>query len=402
MTVEKKTQIASFAILASLSTVIVASALSLHKPYAQSTYVPDPVTKKELQMARGFVKAKDWQKAADILDKNAVGANVQAKYEYAMLFAKGWGVPRDLEKARNLLLQAVQRPFKDRAKAAFELGRVYRMSKGVDCSRIAFEWFTKSAEWGYTKAHNELGKSYSRGIGVRQNIELGLKHYRIAAVHKSSSAVLPLIELLAKGSASVPANPERAAAILNEFMPRLKMAAKSGDARAARSIGRLYLNGLVVETNNEEALRWLAMAAGSGDAIAMHDMAMLIMETKKEQANKADVMELLNESARRDYAAATTTLGRLHLKRKFGLPPRKSVEFFNKGIVAGHPGSMEELGRLYLKGKHVQYNLAKARELAEQGALLKHSGSKKLLEEIKKIEAKKNLEASVATTEREG
>jgi len=367
MTVEKKTQIASFAILTSLSTVIVASALSLHKPYAQSTYVPDPVTKKELQMARGFVKAKDWQKAADILDKNAVGANVQAKYEYAMLFAKGWGVPRDLEKARNLLLQAVQRPFKDRAKAAFELGRVYRMSKGVDCSRIAFEWFTKSAEWGYTKAHNELGKSYSRGIGVRQNIELALKHYRIAAVHKSSSAVLPLIELLAKGSASVPANPERAAAILHEFM-----------------------------------LRWLAMAAGSGDAIAMHDMAMLIMETKKEQANKADVMELLNESARRDYAAATTTLGRLHLKRKFGLPQRKSVEFFNKGIVAGHPGSMEELGRLYLKGKHVQYDLAKARELAEQGTLLKHSGSKKLLDEINKIEAKKNLEASVAMTEREG
>lgn len=402
MTAKKKTQIASFAILASISTVIVASALSLHKPDMQSAYVPDPVTKKELLMARGFIKNKDWQKAAEILEKNAVGANVQAKYEYAMLYAKGWGVPRDLEKARNLFLQAVQRPFKDRAKAAFELGRVYRMSKGEDCSRIAFEWFTKSMQWGYMKAHNELGKSYSRGIGVKQNIELALKHYRYAAVHNSSSAVIPLIELLAKGSESMPANPEKAAAILTEFMPRLEEAAKAGDSRAARSIGRLHLNGLMFEPNNEEAIRWLSIAAGLGDAIAMHDMAMLLVETKKEQAIKEDIIELLNESARRNYAAAITTLGRLHLKSKFGLPERKSVEFFNKGIAAGHPGSMEELGRLYLKGKHVQYNLVKARELAERGALLKHSGSKKLLDEIKKAEAKKNVEASASMTEREG
>lgn len=402
MTTEKKTQFASFAILASLSTVIVASALTLHKPDMQSAIVLDPVAKKELFMARGFVKNKDWQKAAELLEKNAVGTNVQAKYEYAMLYAKGWGVPRDLEKARNLLLQAVQRPFEDRAKAAFELGRVYRMSKGEDCARIAFEWFTKSVQWGYMKAHNELGKSYSRGIGVKQNIELALKHYRYAAVHNSSSAVIPLIELLAKGSASMPANPEKAVAILTEFMPKLEMAAKAGDARAARSIGRLHLNGLLFEPNNEEAIRWLSIAAGLGDAIAMHDMAMLLVETKKDQAIKEDILELLNESARRNYAAAITSLGRLHLKRKFGLPERKSIELFEKGIAAGHPGSMEELGRLYLKGKHVQYNLVRARELAEQGTLLKHSGSKKLLDEIKKAEAKKNLEASASITEREG
>lgn len=402
MTSEKKFTIASFAILASLSTVILSSALSLHKENALVSYVPDPVAQQELLEVRNFAKNKDWEKAAELLSKNAVGANVQAKYEYAMLYVKGWGVPRDLEKARNLLLQAVQRPSKDRAKAAFELGRVYRKSKGEDCSRIAFEWFIKAVQWGYMKAHNELGKSYARGIGVKQNIELALKHYRIAASHNSSSAVLPLIELLAKGSSTLPANPEKALAILNEFMPRLEAAAKAGDARAARCIGRLYLNGMIMDPNKEEAMKWLSIAVGLGDAIAMHDMAVLLMEADKELAIKDDVIGLLNESIKRDYAAAITTLGRLHLKSKFGLPERKSVEFFKKGISAGHPGSMEELGRLYLKGKHVEYNLLKARELAKQGSLLKHSGSKKLLNEIIKIEARKNVDASSINTNREG
>ena len=392
---EKKTTIASFVILGALSTIIVSTTLSLRKPSDRTLYIPDPITQRELSRANSFAKKKNWQEAAKILERNAVGTNVQAKYEFAMLYVKGWGVPRDLEKARNLLLQAVQRPFKNRAKAAFELGRVYRMSKGEDCSRIAFEWFNKSVQWGYMKAHNELGKSYARGIGVDQNIELALKHYRIAAMHNSTSAVLPLIELLAKGSSTVPANPQKAAAILNEFMPKLEMAAKAGDARAARCIGRLYLNGMVGKPNKEEALRWFSIAAGLGDAIAMHDMALLILDTRKEFASKEDVLGLLNESIKRDYAAAITTLGRLHLKSQFGLPERKAFELFNKGVLAGHSGSMEELARLYLNGKHVQYNLKKARELAEQGSRLKHSGSKKLLKKIKKIEAKLSEETSI-------
>lgn len=394
---EQKTILASLLILTSLTSVIVASALSLRKPAYTTPYVPDPVTQRELSIAKNFAKNKDWKKAAEILSRNAVGSNVQAKYEYAMLHVKGWGVPRDLEKARNLLLQAVQRPFKDRAKAAFELGRVYRMSKGEDCFRIAFEWFNKSVQWGYMKAHNELGKSYARGIGVDQDIELALKHYRIAATHNSTSAVLPLIELLAKGSSTVSANPKMAAAIFNEFMPKLEVAAKAGDARAARCIGRLYQNGLIVEPNSDKALKWLSIAAGLGDAIAMHDMAVLIIETKKEFASKKDVVGLLSESIKRDYAAAITTFGRLHLKSKFGLPERKAVALFKQGTLAGHPGSMEELGRLYLNGKYVEYDINKARDLAEQGSRLKHSGSRKLLEKIMKIEAEKSSDTSAVS-----
>jgi TPR repeat protein len=383
---DKKIIISSFLIVGALSTAIITSALNLHNSSNNLLYEPDPVTQKEIAQARAYGKENDWSKAAEILRRNAVGANVQAKYEYAMLYAKGWGVTRDLEKARNLLLQAVQSPFKDRARAAFELGRVYRMSKGEDCARISFEWFNKAAQWGYLKAHSDIGKSYARGIGVNQDVELALKHYRIAATQSASTAVLPLVELLATGSSTVPADPDKAIEILNEFMPRLEEAARGGDARAARSIGRLYVTSQLVEPNEEKALKWLSMASSLGDAIAMHDMALLVMETKKHFAEKEEVLGLLQESINRNYAAAITTLGRLHLKSKFGLPERKAVDLFKQGVAAGHTGSMEELGRLYFQGKYVQHDLEKARELAKLGAGLKHSGSKKLLEEIIKAE----------------
>lgn len=391
MSTKRDTIIASTIIITSLSTALVWGALSLNRDPFDKAYIPDPVSQQELNAARSLVQKQKWDEAAEILEQNALDGSVQAQFEYAMLFTKGWGVPRDLDKARDLLLQAVQRPFEDRGQAAFELGRIFRVSKGEDCSRIAFEWFTKSAQWGYVKAHAEIGKSYARGIGVKQDVEQALEHYRIAAQNNSASAILPLVTLIAKGSSTLPANPEKARVILDEFMPRLEIAARDGDARAARSIGRLYINDLVFDRDAEQALRWFSIAAGLGDAIAMHDMALLMMEHKKEFANSKEVLALLNESANRNYPAAITALGRLHLKKQFGLPSRKSVEYFNRGVEAGHPGSMEELARLYLNGKYVEYNLGRARELAELGVNLKHKGSKRLLEEIREAEVKDEL-----------
>jgi len=399
MNSRKKSLLALYVFSASVVTGVITGSVYLDSSANHAYYTPDAITQRELSRARSFIKQKNWNEAAEVLSRNATGSNVQAKYEYAMLFAKGWGVSRDLEKARNLLLQAVQRPFKDRAKAAFELGRVYRMSKGEDCARIAFEWFMKAAQWGYAKAHNELGKSYARGIGVDQNIDFALKHYRIAASHNSSSAVLLLIELLAKGNSTLPADPEKALVVLNEFLPRLEIAAKAGDARAARCIGRLYSNNLIMTVNTQEALKWFSIAAGLGDAIAMHDMALLLLKTQKQFADSEHIIELLNESAKRGYSAATTTLGRLHLQGKFGLPERKAVSFFERGVAASHPGSMEELGRLYLKGKHVQYDLRQARELAEQGSRLKHHGSRKLLKAIQQIEAERDINKTALIVE---
>lgn len=402
MSNQVKILFAGSVVLTALCTGMLGDEHYLHTTSAKSFHTPDPVAAQELSQARALGKARKWKAAATILERNAIGNNVQAKYEYAMLFIKGWGVPRDLEQARNLLLQAVQEPFRDRAKAAFQLGRVYRMSRGEDCARIAFEWFSKAAKWGYAKAHNELGKSYARGIGVEQNIDQALKHYRIAASHNSSSAVLLLVELLAKGSKTLPADPDRAFAVLNEFLPRLEIAAKAGDARAARCIGRLYANNLIMKANTEEALRWFSIAAGLGDAIAMHDMAMLLVESEDAFTSQQEILNLLNESVKRDYSAAITTLGRLHLIGKFGLPQKKAIHYFKQGVAAGHPGSMEELGQLYLKGKHVEHNLKQARALAEQGSHLKHAGSKRLLKKIKEAEAKSAAQNIITTSEKKG
>ena len=285
----------------------------------RSIAVVDPVVVREIKQAKRLGKQGKWSKAAIILERNAKGSNPNAKLEYALLYTRGWGVTRDLERARNLLLQSVQRDFPARGRAAFELGRIYRNSRGKDCPRIAFEWFSKAVLWNYPKAHAELGKSYARGLGIEVNIERALHHYKAAAQYGSASAVVPLINLIARGSEAVEPNPDRAKRLLDEFLPLLERDANRGSAIAARTLGRLYQKSNLIIPNQAKAMHWYSIASSLGDAAAMHDLALLSMAQNKTYIDTQHALDLLRESAARGYSGAMTALGRLHLERQFNL-----------------------------------------------------------------------------------
>ena len=388
-----------------LCVTIIITALSgifYHQRIATDITVNDPVVERELTQAKRFIKQGDWKKAAPILERNAKGSNTQAKFEYALLFARGWGVKRDLERARNLLLQAVQRDFPARGRAAFELGRIYRKSRGEDCPRIAFEWFSKALEWNYLKAHVELGKSHARGLGIEVNIDHALNHYKLAAQYGSAAAVIPLINLIAHDRKTIAPDPGRAKLLLAEFMPMLERDANRGSATSARTLGRLYQNSHLLKSDFSKAMHWLSIASSLGDAAAMHDLALLNFSRDEKLVEAGIVLDLLKESAARGYGGAMTVLGRLHLKRQFNLKSEGAIAWFRKGIAAGHAGSMEELAKLYFTGKFIARDLKEARELAAQGALLNHRGSIALLKKIKAMRADKKAHILSPTSEKQG
>ncbi len=346
------------------------------------SFTPDPTIQREISLAKKTGKQGNWREAALKFEQYAATSNPVAKYELGLLYSRGWGVKRDLEKARILLLQAVQYDFPARARAAFELGRLFRKSRGEDCPRIAFEWFSKALDWGYVKAHSELGKSHARGLGVDVDVDKALFHYRAAVQHGSPSAVVPLINLIALGGKHLTADPDKALELLGEFMPLLETSAKKGDALAARALGRIYKKNSLIESDPAKAMYWLSAAATLGDAAAMHDLAKLMMLQTDKDEKKNIIVDLLHESSKRGYSGAFTALGRLHLTGEFGLPKDEAVYWFRKGVKAGHPGSMEELGTLLLNGRYVEKDLKEARSLAKLGSRLKHTGSIELLKKI--------------------
>lgn len=362
---------------------IVALNLSRKDQFVNFSRKDTPLVVRETAAALQLQKKGDWAAAAEILSRNASTGYPDAKLSYAFQLTRGWGVTRDLDAARELLLQAVEQDFVGKADAAFELGRIYRLSSGPDCQIYAFEWFKKSLNWGKQKAHLELAKSHARALGVPQNINLARYHYRAAAQNGSPSAALSLVLLIYKTNQNNQGAQE-ARNVLREFLPVIEAAANKGKGRAARSLARLYERDGILPANIPRAIRWYEKASQAGERAAMHDLAMLALDQQTLPFTGKKIVEFLTASADLGYSGAMTALGRLHIGERFELKPKDAVAWFEKGIAAGHPGSMEEMARLFLNGKLVPKDVHSALDLAKRGAKLRHKGSKKLLLEIEK------------------
>lgn len=303
------------------------------------------------------------------------------EYDKARILLQNLDTEQDILKAHDLLIAATKTKGSSRAEAAFELGTIYRMFPTEECQKVAFVWFRKSAELGFRKGHLELAKAYLRGLGIDVNIERSARHYRIAAEKGSAAGALELIKLIQKGTQTIPGNAKEAEATLIEFLPMLESSASNGDARAARSIGRLYLTGNLLKRDLNTAADWLLRASKFGDAAAMHDLALLKLDQNK-NADANAIISMLKNSAALGYSGSMTALGRLHLQNRFDLPVADSITWFEQGAAAGHAGSMEELARIFLNGKLVKKDIDKARDFALRGVKLKHEGSAAILAEI--------------------
>ena len=352
-------------------------------PAANAT-AANPVVAKVLSDARKHRSKGRYAKAAALLKDHATPGNPLVLLNYGKLLARGWGVPKNLDEAREKLLMAVQHDFPKRGEAAFELGRVYRQSQGPDCDRIAFEWFVESAKAGHVKAHAELGRHYARGIGVPVDIHNALKHYRIAARSGAANSLVSFVQSLSRSNA-----PELAEfdleGLIQEAIPALEGEAAGGRGSSAKVLGRLYRDGVHVSSDRAMARMWFERGARLGDSGSMVELALMIHQATSSSKDLKRALSLLEHAAELRNSGALTELGRLHLAGGNGLDKTKAKSFFERGSKAGHAGSMLELARLHLQGDASQSDQQRAIKLLKRGAAKGHAGCKKLLAKLLKL-----------------
>ncbi|MDJ0614898.1 MAG: hypothetical protein QNJ29_14615 [Rhizobiaceae bacterium] len=291
-------------------------------------------------------------------------------------------IPENQKERFQRLVRGSDASLAQSAGSLFDIGRILRKSRGQGCHRLAFEHFQKSAEAGYARAFAEIANAYKKGLGVEPNFILALENFEKSAELGFANSAYRLIELTEKGSGDIRGNPQKASAYLDRFLPLIERKIRSGDAVAARSLGRLYNNSNLLQLDPEKAVRFMQHAAKLGDAIAMHDLVFLLIQHRRDQIDRDDIYPLLLESSRLGYGAAFTAIGRLHLKGEFGFRESDAPSWFRAGVDAGHPGAMAELAALYLNGLHVVQDTGLAKDLALQGSRLNHTGSKRVLSEI--------------------
>lgn len=342
----------------------------------------DPTIEEMIKQARGLQKVGRWEAAADILTQLANDGHPVALFHLGRAYKNGWGVEADLEQSRLIFMEAVRYSFAFRGETAYELGRLFQRSSGEDCAAIALQWFMKALAWDYPKAHVQLAKHYERGIGTERDLASAFHHYEQAAIAGYPSSTINYARILLTGRYGVTPDPERARFWAERAIAGLEQKARDGSASSAKTLGRIYRDGEFMETDRTLAKDWFLRSANLGDAGAMHDLAQMLIALSPNEDDVEEALKWLRLAATAEHGGALTALARLHLKEKFELEPEAAVELLERGVAVGHPGAMEELGRLFAEGSYVPQDRSKAIDLARKGSDRGHQGSTSLLQEL--------------------
>ncbi|MEM9632473.1 MAG: hypothetical protein AAGA50_14170 [Pseudomonadota bacterium] len=344
----------------------------------------DPTIEEMIKQARGLQKVGQWDAAADLLTQLANDGHPVALFHLGRAYKNGWGVQSDLDRARQIFMEAVRYSFSYRGETAYELGRLFQRSAGDGCAEIALQWFLKALSWDYPKAHVQLAKHYERGIGTERDLTIAFHHYEQAAISGYPSSTINYARILLSGRYGTTPNPELAQFWAERAMEGLERKARDGSASSAKTLGRIFRDGEFVTANPKQAENWFLRSADLGDAGAMHDLAQMLLVNQTGANRDQEALNWLRLAAKAEHGGALTALGRLHLRARFGLVPDEAVAFFERGIETGHPGAMEEMARLYANGHLVLQDRTKAMDLAQKGAARGHQGSARLLDELQR------------------
>lgn len=120
-----------------------------------------------------------------------------------------------------------------------------------------FALYKKAAELGYARAQHVVADCYRFGLGTLKDGNEAVRWYQKAADQDYPLSVYALAEFHMWGSYGVEKSTEKAVQLWHK-------AAETGDVIAQHSLGNLYLEGLYVEQNREEAIKWYRKSAQQG------------------------------------------------------------------------------------------------------------------------------------------
>ena len=370
---------AAFLLLTALGVTAAAAAYVANRHPASA---PNPRAEKMLSEALALRNAGQSEAAFALWERAAAIDDPSGLFHLGRAYLRGVGVAQDPERARELLLRSAELGGPLRGEAAYELGKIYARSDGPDCDRLATEWFHQSADWGYAKAHLQLGRRYKGGLGAPRDPERAYEHFALAAAAGHESAAITLSKALLSGREGIARDIPRAEAVMRRTIARLRVKAAQGRATATRLLGRIYRDGLGVPSSRVAAIHWFARAADGGDRAGMRELAQTMLDGRPEPEETRKALDWLRRAAGLKDGAAMTTLGRLHLKERHGLRKAGARAWLEAGVKAHHPGAMEELARLTAEEADSPEQRQAALDLARRGAEMGHAGARRLLEKL--------------------
>ena len=135
------------------------------------------------------------------------------------------------------------------------------------------KWYLKAAEENDAEALDRVGGAYLHGVGVEKDFAKAVEYYKKSIVADGfAEALLDLGLAYLKGE-GVPQNATHGYSLMIR-------AAKQGNAAAQYNMGYLYRNGVGVESNMDEAIKWYRLSAAQD-----YEQAVECLKELKENRN---------------------------------------------------------------------------------------------------------------------
>lgn len=196
------------------------------------------------------------------------------------------------------------------AAAQYQLARAYLRGEGVPKdSQKAFELMKAAADQGHADAMGGIGYFYSAGIAVPNDPKLALEWFRKGAEKGSAKAQLNLGNLLLKGQGDTAADPETRR---KEALQWIQKAADQNLPEAASTFGSiLYFGDHGIEKNHDLTAKYLKIAAQADIASAQNMLGLLYDYGWGVPMDKAMAQQWFRKAALQGNLKAQSNLGRI-------------------------------------------------------------------------------------------
>lgn len=357
---------------------------------------------------------QDFQKAFDLLKKEASHGNVLAIHDIGKMYEKGLGIPSDgklatlyYSKALTGFLELEEK--KPTEYVEYRIGKMFDASKGTEQNyNEAAHWYQKAADQNYKYAQYSLGMLYLHDklsvetpitYKIDSNYEKAFDLFHASEKQGNAYAAFELAKMY-----KTFVNPERSNLYYKSALSGfLSMSLKREDDNLLYRIGKMYYDGTGTEKDNNKAVHFLERASKLNNENAQMILAKLYLKTNclpkileaiqclrklseagNEQSqyalgkyffenmntyrNPDEAWALLSKSAEQGNLFAHNVLGKIcYANKDLG----NALFYYSVAGEKGNDSAQYALGKLYIDLDSVYFNPVKAvhwyTQAAEQG-----------------------------------
>ena len=249
----------------------------------------------------------------------------------------------------------------------YELGEKYK--GGIEAKQdgnLSVQYYRIAAELGFNKAQYKLGVCYRDGFGVDLDIDKALLWFEKAAEQGDVNAMYNIESILHRKTN----NPMVISAFTNTVIQAeqlLSINKKNIDALSI--LGLCLVEGIGCEKNVDKGLSYLKESAEKGNSNAQERLGFYYYNGKNVKQNKEEAVKWFEMSANHGHAIGQRQLGCYYLEiDDTEENNKKAVYWLRKSATQGEATSQRILGVSYALGKGVKRDFDMAFHCFEESA----------------------------------